>query len=180
MVQIEALSPSELHDLEIYKSIVEGKPLNHALTLDDIEHVKTLIEELKIAEEQDKPKLEKIDKLESVIEEKQIQLETLRSQLNQKLLYIKQNPTIVKPIKTVNHTTNTKPEYSDITEANILDVLKTSLVYGGGNSQIADALHEKGLNVENSKGAQNKIYSICKKLQEQGKITNVNRMWKLV
>ncbi len=167
MNQIEALSPSEIHDLEIYKSIVEGKPLNHALTLDDIEHVKTLAEELKQAEQEDKAKIEKINKLESIIEEKRIQLETLRSQLNQKLLYLREHPTPIKP--TITRTTNCN---NPINKESVIEVLKAN-PYGLGNAEVC-----KKLNVANDKANQNRAYNVMKALESEGKVKSENRLWK--
>ncbi len=173
MQQTQELTPEQISVLEVYKCITENRPINRALTLSDLEQVKDLSEELKIAEEQDKPKIDKINKLEDIVREKMIQIEALRSQLNQNLLYLASHPEAkLKPMSTNNVNRETKPEYAGITEEAILKVLKEDLVYGGGNSQIAEKLH-----IENSKGVQQKIYTVCKNSE---KIISANRgMWKL-
>ncbi len=159
------IPPEQITVLEQYKAIVEGRFVK--LSIDDLEHVKTLAEELKTAEQEDKGKLEKINSLESKIEELRIKADALKSQLNQKLLYLRQNPTTVKPIKTVNHTV--KEEYAGITESAILEVLRANP--GAGNSLIAEKLQ-----LDNSKGIQNKIYSTVKKLQADNKLSEDRRV----
>lgn len=161
----------DIEMLEKYLRITHNEPV--AISLDMMPKILALTEELKIAEKEDASKLEKINKMNEIIQEKMIQVEALRGQLNQKLLWLKEHPEAkLKPI-TNGISKTIKEEFKDITEENILKVLKEDLVYGGGNSQIAKALH-----IENpSKGVQQKIYTVCK---NSDKIISANRgMWKL-
>ncbi len=156
------LPESEIRLLGIYKCVQEGKLCQ--MTMDDIAQLPQLVSELKDAEIQDKSKLDKIEKLETGIQERMIQIQALRSQLNPKLLYLASHETKLQPMKTVTNNHTVKTEYAMITEDAIMQVLKDSP--GLGNSSIAEKL-----NLDNSKGIQNKIYSVVKKLQAENKLS---------
>jgi chromosome segregation ATPase len=163
------LAPEDKMLLDVYKNIESGKPVSLDFGL--MEKLQSLKTEMQEAEEQEKPVIEEIETVESVIREKYLELEELRSRLNAKLAYIKetQNSVPVAP-KTVNHTI--KEEYKDITPDAVYKVISDN-PYGAGNVLIA-----KKLGLEGTIGQQNKIYSIAKKLLAENKIKNENRMWK--
>ncbi len=167
MNQIEALSPSIIHDLEIYKSIVEGKRINQVLTLEDLTAVKELTEVIPKLEEEAKPVMEEIQQLEIEIQEKQEKIRELESNIDVRLKYLKSIP---EPKPTVTRTSNGN---SPINKESVLKVLKEELAYGGGNAAICEKL-----NVTNDKANQNKVYTIAKQLESEGKVKSENRMWK--
>lgn len=172
MNQTEALTPSEIHNLEIYKTIVSGKPLNQAITLEDLVFVKELTETIPKLEEEAKPFFEEIQSTEDLIAEKMQHIQELRQSIDQRLIYLKMNPdTRIQPLKSV---TNGKEEYKDINPESITAVLKDVLKYGGSNSQIA-----KELSLDNTKNIQNKIYSTCLKMFHSGILDKSGHLWKL-
>ncbi len=159
------LSPVDIHALELYKNIVSGKPLNQAITLDDLVAVKELTETIPQLEEQYKQTFEEIEAAKAEIEEKKAHLMELEQSIDPKLLYLKSQP-IVQP-KTVTRTTNG----SDNLKERILQILKSS--YSLGNSEICEKL-----GIPNDKSNQNKVYGLAKKLEAEGLIVNEARMWK--
>lgn len=163
MNKIEEMPPEQLKALEQYKSIAEGKPVS--LSIEDMPKIQQLSEELKEAEEQAKPVIEEIEQIKAEILEKRQKIQELQSQIDPRVLYLKQSA-IVQPKPVNQESTNGK-----ITEESILEVLQKGSM---GNAEIAKALGLTG-----DKAQQNKIYGLCKKLSEAGKIQSANRMWKL-
>ncbi len=169
-MELEALTPEQLSVLDKYKCIVANKPVS--LTLEDLDAVKKLSKELKNKEQEYETRFAEVQQIELEIQEKQAKIKELQESIDPRIRYIKESPA-TQAIKTANHNTSTK--YTEITSEAVLKVLKEDLPYGAGNSQIAEKLH-----IENSKGVQNKIYSVCKALENEGLVKSENRLWKLV
>lgn len=152
------LPNDEIRILGIYKLVKEGKPV--AMTLEDIQALPKYIKEIKKAEDSNKEIFEQIDILNNEIKERLDKIHELENTIDPRIKYLKMSPVIQS--KQVNHVV--KEEYSTITPEAILEVLKANPK--AGNSLIAEKL-----NLDNSKGIQNKIYSVVKKLISDGKVS---------
>lgn len=164
------LPSDEIRIMGIYSLVKEQKPVS--ISIEDMPKILALTEELHLASIEDAPKLEKIAKLESVMEEKMIQIQALRGQLNQKLLYLSAHPEVkIKPMSN-----NASVSLSPINETTVLETLKAN-PYGLGN---ADICRKIGHGMTGNKQEQNKAWSVAKQLEAKGLVKSENRMWKIV
>ncbi len=158
----------DMHCLEVYKNILNGTPQREAITLEDLDCVKKLAKELKAPMQEYETTFAEIQQINLEIAERMEKIKSLQESIDPRIRYIKESP-VTQAIK--NHNASTK--YTEVTSEAVLKVLKEDLPYGGGNSQIAEKL-----GLENSKGVQNKIYSVCKALENEGLLKSENRLWK--
>lgn len=162
------LPQEQIRLLQVFKAIGEKKPIS--IQMEDLPKIQELSKELQAAEKQDELTLKRISQLEGLIEQKQIEIESLRSRLNKNLQYLKHLPEQAQTDKPkVIRTTNGKLE--PISEEQVMEALQNG---AKGNVELLTAL-----NLPVDKPFQNKIYGVCKSLQESGKLTSENRKWRL-
>ncbi len=157
--------------LEVIKATEQHKPIS--ISIDDMVKIPKLIKEIKAKEQESESTFAEIQQIELEIQEKQAKIEELKESIDPRIRYLRENP-VTQDIKTVNHAI--KDEYTGITPESIMEVLRNN-PYGLGNAEIAKKLNQTD---SSTKGEQNKVYTICKKLESENKIKSENRTWKAV
>lgn len=164
MSNIEDLPQDVIKTLEVYKRIVNNQPVS--LTIEDMPKIQALVEELKAVEESSKETFAQIETLKTEILERRQKIQELRANIDPRLLYIKEGQAIpATPAKTSN-------EGNGITKEAILKALESG---SKGNAEIL-----KALNLPSDKTGQNKVYGLCKTLQNEGKVISADRKWQIV
>ncbi len=162
MLEIEELPQESIRLLGIYKFVKENKPVT--ISIEDMAELPKLAEEITELETQAEPTFQEIETLKNEIHERREKITELYQSIDPKLRYLK-GIEATQPTPQVTHESN------GITKDAILKVLESG---SKGNVDIAKELGLEG------KAAQNKIYSICKTLESDGKVKSVNRKWELV
>ncbi len=159
------IEPQVLELLEVYKKVLEHKPLN--IEFEQLEKVLKLKTELEEAEEQAKPVFDEIESIKDEIAQKRQRIQELTANIDPRLLYVKQLQATVS-------TLTTPSESNGINKESVLRVLRENSD-GLGNASIC-----LKLNVTNNKQNQNRSYQVAKQLEKDGLIKTENRLWKVI
>ncbi len=163
------LSPVDIHNLEIYKSIVEGKPVS--MSFEDMQAVASLKDEIEQAMENSKPIFEEIEAAKAEIQAAQEKIKQLVDSIDPKVVYLHTFEALQEKPKPVTRTTNGS---NPINSESVMEVLKAN-PYGLGNTELL-----KKMSLPTDKSNQNKVYTVCKALESEGKVKSENRQWKIL